>query len=244
MTIDWWTLGLQTVNVLILLWILARFLFRPVAGIIAERQAAAHAALDEADAALREAATAREAAQVEEQTLRERRTALLDKAREDAGREKTRLVEAARAEIDQMRREARADLARQREDQRQQVAQEAGSLAIDIAQRLLTRLPEDARVAGFVDGLADEIGTLPDATRAAMRNDGPLRLRTARALDEAETSAIRARLSEVLGGPVTLEVSTKPGLLAGLELEAPSALVRNHLKADLDRIEAELTRHD
>lgn len=41
MTIDWWTLGLQTVNVLVLVWILARFLFRPVARIIADRQAAA-----------------------------------------------------------------------------------------------------------------------------------------------------------------------------------------------------------
>ena len=44
MTIDWWTLGLQTINVLILIWILARFLFRPVAKIIAAERAAAQQA--------------------------------------------------------------------------------------------------------------------------------------------------------------------------------------------------------
>jgi F-type H+-transporting ATPase subunit b len=58
MTIDWWTLGLQTVNVLVLVWILARFLFKPVAKIIAERQEAAQDALDEAEAARAEAQAA------------------------------------------------------------------------------------------------------------------------------------------------------------------------------------------
>src|SRR3974390_2877415 len=41
MRIDLWTLGLQTVNVLILVWILSRFLFRPVMKVIDDRRAAA-----------------------------------------------------------------------------------------------------------------------------------------------------------------------------------------------------------
>ena len=46
MRIDWWTLALQTVNVLILIWILSRFLFRPIVGVIEERRAAAAKLLD------------------------------------------------------------------------------------------------------------------------------------------------------------------------------------------------------
>ncbi len=38
MTIDWWTLALQAANVLILVWLLARFFWKPVAGMIAERR--------------------------------------------------------------------------------------------------------------------------------------------------------------------------------------------------------------
>ena len=34
MTIDWWTLGLQTVNIVILVWLLQRFFWRPIAGMI------------------------------------------------------------------------------------------------------------------------------------------------------------------------------------------------------------------
>ena len=35
MQIDWWTLGLQAVNALVLVWLLAHFLFRPVVDAIA-----------------------------------------------------------------------------------------------------------------------------------------------------------------------------------------------------------------
>ena len=41
MKIDWWTLALQAVNAAVLIWLLAHFLFRPVADIIAARQKAA-----------------------------------------------------------------------------------------------------------------------------------------------------------------------------------------------------------
>ena len=41
MRIDWWTFAFQTINVLVLVWLLSRFLFKPVAKIIADRQQAA-----------------------------------------------------------------------------------------------------------------------------------------------------------------------------------------------------------
>ena len=51
MRFDWWTFALQTMNVLILLWILSRFLFRPAADIIKARQAEAGKLLSDAAAA-------------------------------------------------------------------------------------------------------------------------------------------------------------------------------------------------
>ena len=48
MHIDWWTLAFQTVNVLVLIWILARFFFRPVVDIVAKRQEEANKVLAEA----------------------------------------------------------------------------------------------------------------------------------------------------------------------------------------------------
>ena len=49
MTVDWWTLGIQAVNVIILIWLLARFFWRPVAAMIEQRRATAQQILTEAE---------------------------------------------------------------------------------------------------------------------------------------------------------------------------------------------------
>ena len=81
MHIDWWTLALQTVNVLVLIWILARFFFRPVVDIVAKRQEEANKLLADAAAARQEAADDRADA---------------DKARAEIGAERDRLIAEAR----------------------------------------------------------------------------------------------------------------------------------------------------
>ena len=244
MTIDWWTLGLQTVNVLVLVWILARFLFRPVARIIADRQAAASAVLDEAAAAKSAAETARAAAEAERAALAARRGEMIAAAAAEAAAEKDRLLAAAHTEAGQARAAEKAELARLRATEAQALSAEAGTLAADIAGRLLDRLPETARVAGFAEGLARAVADLPEATRAGIGTDGPVRLRAARPLTEAERAELTERLAAVLGQTPELAVEVDPTLIAGIELDAPHAVVRNHFRADLDRIRTELTRHD
>ncbi|MCD4556422.1 F0F1 ATP synthase subunit B, partial [Burkholderia pseudomallei] len=76
MRIDWSTLALQTVNVVVLVWLLSRFLFRPVSDIIAKRQAAARKLIDDAS---RE----RDAAHAERERARAERASLAA-ARDDA----------------------------------------------------------------------------------------------------------------------------------------------------------------
>ena len=73
MRIDWWTLALQTFNVLVLVLILGRFLFRPVAAIIEERRTAAVKLLADAEAAKHEANAARDAANGEAARLADTR---------------------------------------------------------------------------------------------------------------------------------------------------------------------------
>lgn len=244
MTIDWWTLGLQTINFVVLVWILARFLFRPVSRIIAERQAAAHAALDDAKAIRDQANVARETAQAEAEMIAARRAEMIVQAGEDATREKERLLRDARVEAEKARTEALADLNEKREVQARALSDKAAMLATDIAARLIARLPDEARITGFVDGLAEALAELPQATCDQIGQEGSITLRVARALSTAERDQVLHRLSEVLERPIELDIEIDETLLAGLELDAPHAIIRNHFRADLDRITADLTRHD
>ncbi|MDD8021948.1 MAG: F0F1 ATP synthase subunit delta [Paracoccaceae bacterium] len=244
MHIDWWTLGLQTVNVAVLIWVLGRFLFRPVARIISDRQALAGADLAKAKAALAEAEASRDAARAATADLATQRQQMLAAAQSEAAHQKETLLAAAQSEAEAARRAALADLVQARATEARALSDQAAQLAGDIAARLLQRLPDDARVLGFIDGLAAAVAALPDATRDSIGREGPVRLRTARALTAPETEAVNTALAQVLGRPVALAPEVAPELIAGLELETPHAVVHNNFHADLARIAQELTRHD
>lgn len=110
-------------------------------------------------------------------------------------------------------------------------------LAVEIAGRLLDRLPPEARVQGFIGGTAEALAALPPGTRVEFAaRDEPLALAAPRALSAAEEQACVTAFGAALGRAVTLQVREDASLIAGLELTSAHAVVRNHLRHDLDAI--------
>jgi len=166
MTIDWWTLGFQAVNVAILIWILAQFFWRPLSAMIEARREAASRILAEAAAAAAEAVRARAGFAAE-------REAILAAARTAAEAESaTRRAEADRR-AGEIEAAARAAMAAEREGAERAFAEPAARLALEIAGRLAGRLDASAVRAAFLDGLVAAIRALPDEERgdAASRAD-------------------------------------------------------------------------
>src|ERR1700722_14941095 len=112
MHIDWWTLLLQTVNALVLVWLLARFLFKPVAKIVAERQQSAAALMADAVKAKADALAQRRAAADEAARTAQQRGDVLSAAAAEAAKLKSSLEEAAHADAEQLRAAAEADIAK------------------------------------------------------------------------------------------------------------------------------------
>lgn len=245
MTLDWWTLGLQTINVVVLVWLLSRFLFRPVVRIVAERQQQAGRLLDEAAAAKATAEAERQQAQAAREELAAQREAALAAVQREAAAARERLLADAHAEAERQRVQAEAALQAQRLAAQAQLEAQAGTLALDIATHLLARLPDSLRVTAFIDGLVEGLEQLAPAARQTLcAEHGALTLRAPRPLAADELQRCRAALAPALGGEPQLRVEVEPGLIAGLELEGSSAVVRNSFRADLARLQRELSRHD
>ncbi len=244
MRIDWWTLALQTVNVLILIWILSKFLFRPVVAIIEERRAAAAKILSDAEAAKKQAIAARETAEEESARIAAGRDNVLRQAAEDAEAQRAAALASAREEVDQMRAAAETEMRWTRAAEEAAASDRSVKLAVDIAGRLLQRMPDSARVNGFVEGLAKALASLAETSRDALGAAAQPRLTAPRPLTAEETQACREAFASALGRPLDFVVAVDPGLIAGLELETPHAVVRNSFRSDLTRIVEELTRHD
>jgi F-type H+-transporting ATPase subunit b len=245
MHIDWWTLGFQTLNALVLVWLLARFLFRPVAKIVAERQRTAATLMAEAAAAKAAALDERQKVDADSAQLAGQRAHLLDTATAEAAKLKTSLEKAVRAEIEQMRTAAQAAADASRRDAAAADADRASQFALDIAARLFDRLPAQARVAGFIDGLASELAKLPESTRTQLTgDDGAVRLIAPRMLTDTELAACRTAFAQALGHELHIQITVDPAVIAGLELEARHALVHNSFRHDLAGLKTALLAHD
>ena len=245
MHIDWWTLALQTVNVLILIWILGRFFFRPVADLVTKRRDEATRLLSDADAARKEAEDLRAEAAGLRAKIDAERGRLMEDARKAAQTEKGALLAQSSAELEQRRKDAMIEIERERAATERAVLARAGELSVEIAGRLLKRLPASTAFSAFLEGLGSELGKLPAEmlkNLAAADPDHPLDVVAAVPLTDEQAAKLRETLATALGGAPSLRLSCDPDLIAGFEIRSRNVVVRNNWQADLVRIQKELER--
>jgi len=246
MHIDWWTLALQTVNVLVLIWILGRFFFRPVADIVAKRREQANALLAAAAAARREAADARADAENARAEIDAERGRLIAEARKSAESERTDLLAQSSEQIAKLRSEAEATIERQRIAAEQAIIARASELSVEIARRLLGRLQSAIPSTTFVDGLCKELSGLSpeEKQRLASAAGDPIKVVTATPLSEDDAERVRRVLQPAFGVQPLFEFQTDPAVIAGIELHSRNTIIRNSWRADLERIREELSRDE
>lgn len=230
MQFDWWTFGLQTVNVLILIWLLHRFFFKPVTGLIAERRAQVEQAFDEADGEKEKAQQAQREFEAQQRDLATRSEQILEeshaKAREaydelqaKGRKEADALLEAERGRIEDERREALLDL-----------RERAVELSLEVAGQLLGELDPDVVGEAFLAAIGHRLDELPKAEIEELHRQasesGTVSMVTAAPLDSAIETQWRKRLAGTLGKGVKVEFAVDDSLIAGAELHFRSAVLR------------------
>lgn len=243
MSFDPWTLGFQAVNVLVLIWLLQRFFWTPVAAAIAARQVSAQKIFDSAEAdrtkaaaELAEIAATRDGLQVE-------RRAILDAARSEAETARDSLLQDARAAAQMLQDTAKAARVRAAETLKDTAITEAQGLAVTIAGRLMARLDGAGTDAAFLGWLAEGLTDLSDTDRKALAGAN-ITVVCAKGPDSDARARITETIAGALGATPDLTFRTDSDLIAGLELHAPHVTLRNSWRADLDRIAAALADKD
>lgn len=244
MTIDWWTLGLQAVNVLILIWLLGHFFWRPIAKMITERRAAAQRTLADADAKRSEAAAALAEVARTRTGFAEERDAILKAAHDTAEQAHAAKIQDAAKEAAALEAAAKAAIARDQIAVEKAWADRASLLALDIARRLAGRLDGSAVQTAFLDWLLKDIHELPEATRqGVIANGATLEAITASLLGTEEQQRYAKLVGQAFGASLTVAFKVDPDLIAGLELHGPHLIITNSWRADLKQILAGIA-HD
>tara|TARA_B100001245_G_C22740345_1_gene358994 strand:- start:136 stop:636 length:501 start_codon:yes stop_codon:yes gene_type:complete len=129
----------QTVGFLVLLWLLSKFLYRPVLNVLDDRSARIKESLDSAEKAKEEAAETQ--AKIEKQILeaREEGQARIAEAQQMAERFREEQMAKAQEEIVAERERAEAEIQRERVAAIEELRREFASLAINAAERVVDR---------------------------------------------------------------------------------------------------------
>ncbi|MBW4330224.1 hypothetical protein KY084_04965 [Stakelama sp. CBK3Z-3] len=244
MQINWWTLALQAINVLVLIWLLTRFLYRPVLDVIERRQ-------EMADRLLADAASAKSDAERQNSALKQQNEALSAdaerlhaEARAAADVERGRLLEQARAEASARIEQAQAAADAERSHMAKQLEAKAGELAGQMTEKLLARIDTGATFETMLAALTARLEKLDDADRARLLGDDPLTITTPAPLRAPERERCSAAIAAVAPGHPQITFAVDPALIAGVELHGPHSLVRNSWRADLDAMIANIQEDD
>ena len=221
MSIDWPTLFLQTVNFIILVWLLQRFLYRPVLAAIDRRRAAVVAAEERAGAAEGQARAAEAEFHRRIEALEAEAVAKRRDAEAEAERRAAVLVAEGRAEAARIMAEAHQMVAAERQAATAALWDHAAEVATALAGSLMTEIASGSGARPFLVILLHRLAGLDPAERAILGHD-TARIETAPALSPAEQEEWGRRLADDFA---TVDFAEQSALIAGARLTTASAVL-------------------
>ena len=225
MLIDWFTVGAQALNFVVLVWLMKRFLYRPVLDAIAAREK--RIADQIADAAVKETKAASERKTFEDKNAAfdQQRADLVAKATADANAEGLHLAEQARKAADVLAAQRLKALATQAGQLQQLIAGRAAHEVFAVARKTLTDLAnvslEERMVEVFTRHLNELRGSAKDQLAAALKQSTePALVRSRFELPGAQQEAVRNAINTSFSADVPLRFETAAEAVCGIELRA------------------------
>jgi F-type H+-transporting ATPase subunit b len=244
---NWTTFALEILNFIVLVWLLARFLFRPVQRAIDARRASIEADLATA-AAVTAAAEATATAHAERTRAwdAEREAAQRRLQDELAAQRKQALAEQASA-LDAERDRVAVLTARARADFERRAESDGVRLGGAVAARLLARAAGPALDAVLVERFVEDLSALSDEESARMRDTlpdpCPVSIESARPLERDATAMLESALARLFERRLEITWTVEPALLGGLSVSAPPWRLDASLSGELAWFAAG-TEHD
>ncbi len=238
MQIDGTTFVLEVINFLALVWILKRFLYRPVLDVLARRRAEVERTLAEGRAGKAQAEALQSQFETRLAEWDKEKAALRATQEQALATERERRLQALQQELAVERARQEAQATHRQDEQRQALEEQAAAQAGRFAARLLERIADPALEARLVDLLLDDLTQLPAESLAGLRaaaHEANVqgKVFSAYPLDEAQRQRLSQALTAQLEQPLPLVFAEDASLVAGLRLAIGPWQLRANLADEL-----------
>jgi F-type H+-transporting ATPase subunit b len=223
MLIDWFTVGAQVLNFLILVWLLKHFLYKPILNAIDAREKRIAAELADADAKKTEAQKERDDFQNKNKVFDEQRSALLGKVADEAKVERERLLDEARKAAESLRAAQATALRNDQKRLGSEITRLAKDEVFGIVRKTLADLAtvslEERMGEVFTRRLREMDGKSKGVLGAALKSSSePAVVRSAFDPGAEQKAAIQNALNETFLAEIRIRFETSPDLISGIEL--------------------------
>ena len=223
MLIDWFTIAAQALNFLVLVWLMKRFLYKPILRAIDEREKRIATELANADKKKAEAQKESDEFNHKNKEFDDQRAALFSKVTDEALAERKRLFDEARKAADDLIAKRLETL---RNDARylnqaisRRTVQEVFAIARKALKDLATTSLEERLGEVFTRRLKEMDGQAKESLAVALKTASePALVRSAFELPAAQCSAIQNALNETFSAEIHVRFETAPDLISGIEL--------------------------
>jgi F-type H+-transporting ATPase subunit b len=223
MLIDWFTVGAQALNFLILVWLLKHFLYKPILNAIDAREKLIARELADAEAKKTEAKKERDEFQKKNVEFDQQRAALLTKATDDAKAERERLLDEARKAADALSMKRQEALRTDAQNLNQAISRLTQKEVFAITRKALGDLATvslEERMGEVFDRRLRELNGQAKIVlgEALKKNSEPALVRSTFDLPAEQRAAIQNALNETFSAEIHLRFETAPDLVSGIEL--------------------------
>src|ERR1700733_4118401 len=225
MLIDWFTVSAQVLNFIVLVWLLKRFLYKPVLTAIDAREKRVAAELANAERQMTETKKARDELQAKGNAFDEERGALLAKATVDAKREAERLLANARQAADALTLQRDAALHGATARLSDELSRLAAAESINIARATLKDLAGADLEARICEVFVRRLRGIDSPTKETLgillkSPTGKPVVMSSFELSSRDATAIQTALNETFSADIHLRFETSPSAIGGIELGA------------------------
>lgn len=226
MQIDWFTFTAQIVNFLILIWLLRRFLYRPVVEAMDRREQKIAGRIDEARQKMVAAEEKEREYEQELDHLRKEKSRMMQEAKEEVEQTRRELLAEARSEVESIQKRWHEALEHEREGFMRELEKETGDRILGIVRKILMDLSdaelEEQAVKYFIGRLSElEDKSLERLTDAVSKGDRrEIVVWSSFELDPKQQEEIRSQVDELTVEEPECRFEVSGNLGFGIELRA------------------------
>ena len=247
MLIDWFTVAAQSINFLLLVWLLKRFLYKPILSAMDSREQRIAAQLHDAEAQKQEAEAQSESLRAASAEFERQKQALFDQAKADAEATRDRLTEEARAEVQAQRLKWRETLREEENALHAEITHSVQEEIVAISRRALRDLAgielEEQIATAFVRRLKElDDGEKEQLASEVKISDKAMTIRSAFDLPPGIRLEIEGVVREISDAHLAVAYQRVPELIAGVELLSDGHKISWSISGYLSSLEQRLRR--